>query len=1238
MHTKTAHSDRITPAFCHPDLLSMGNLSILRDRPMLALHHTSRPWMLCLALTLSAVGTMAQNDLFISEYVESSSNKCIEIFNPTGHAITLNGSYRLRISSNGNPLSTLSNLSGTIPSKGVHVVCSFSSSYSYDQSWGVGGPNGNDAIVLEKNGAALDVFGNVGCANPPASAWQDGGIRTEDVTLVRKSCVKSGVRSDPGGDCPFPTLADEWVDYPSGTLSHLGTHAYFYQTPTVSTSDPSDCHTDDGVIQISAVRTDLQYSIDDGRSWGSMPDFTGLSEGIYDVVVRVSGDHRSCYFEKEVELSASSKPSLSIPRSVCEDSAPISLSATQDGVQGSWSGRGVDMNTFDPSGLSGRPLLTFTPDPGQCAKEVAKRITIDPVRVARLDDLDPICASAVPISLRPTQKGVWGTWTGPGVRANRFDPNGLVGKQPLTFTPKAGECALPVTDSIEVLAAPEIVAMVAPPACPGDSNGYVIVEARHGLAPILFDWDVDGSGDFDDQDTLRDLRAGNYHLEIRDANQCVDKSDFLLLDPDPLTLNFTVTPESVVGGQDGRIIVEARGGRKPYTYQWNTGQSMPDISRLRAKTYIVTVTDDTQCQIVDSARVTVDCNLEANTIYNGIICYGSNSAEATLQPVGGTRPFQYQWSHDAMLRDSFAQQLDTGLYTVTLTDAKGCSIVEVFDIRQHSELLVTATVDHASGSIDLQVQGGLPSYTFAWSSGQNVASLQQLDPGHYSVTVTDAFGCEKVERYQIEDQTCALRVTAVVDDLACATTPRGKVTIEVQNPTTPVSYQWSHDSLLRSDVATGLSAGHYEVTVTDAAGCTEEMQLTVTAPDSIKLNATVRHVTADGASDGSIALTPAHGSQPYSFQWAHGATDQMLSDLAPGAYRATVTDARGCQASIEVEIQAFEDCRLQVKADVTPASCDRAPGAVLLSIVNASGPPSIRWSDPAYDGQLLRENLAPGVYPVTVQDDLCTLADTIRIPYMPLDVDYYLQHSYCDSTTPSLFHLTSVRNGTPPYDITLDGVLWPSDQVSLPLVPGRHHWQVVDAMGCAVADSFEFTSTLPEIRLPSDTVIKRGQTISLVAQVPDLVPWHDYFWSDRDGPLCQGCTEISVQPRQTTLYQFRLVSDASCQVVKDVTVHVNRNGLLYIPNAITPNGDGINDHWQVFDGLDLVERILSLEIFDRRGVRLFTKADLAANQPVPELDQAVEELILPGVFIYQVEVMFKQGQRQTYRGDLTIIK
>ncbi|MEO6132607.1 MAG: hypothetical protein ABIQ02_12215, partial [Saprospiraceae bacterium] len=144
-------------------------------------------------------------------------------------------------------------------------------------------------------------------------------------------------------------------------------------------------------------------------------------------------------------------PISGIPMSICENAASIALATTQSGITGNWSGTGVSGNTFNPSGLSGNIILTFTPNAGQCANTNTTFIFVNtPVTPAISGIPASICESASSIALPTTQSGITGNWSGTGVAGNNFNPSGLNGNITLTFTPTAGQCANPATTTITV--------------------------------------------------------------------------------------------------------------------------------------------------------------------------------------------------------------------------------------------------------------------------------------------------------------------------------------------------------------------------------------------------------------------------------------------------------------------------------------------------------------------------------------------------------------------------------------------------------------------------------------------------------------------------------------------------------------------------------------------------------------------------------------------------------------------
>lgn len=150
---------------------------------------------------------------------------------------------------------------------------------------------------------------------------------------------------------------------------------------------------------------------------------------------------------------------------LCNTAAAAALATTQSGVTGNWSGSGVAGNSFNPAGLSGSVVLTFTPTAGQCALPNTTSVTITTAVAVVINNApSPLCSTAAPVALNTTQSGVTGVWSGSGVSGNTFNPAGLSGAVVLTFTPSAGQCALPNTASVNVTTAVPVVINNAPPA------------------------------------------------------------------------------------------------------------------------------------------------------------------------------------------------------------------------------------------------------------------------------------------------------------------------------------------------------------------------------------------------------------------------------------------------------------------------------------------------------------------------------------------------------------------------------------------------------------------------------------------------------------------------------------------------------------------------------------------------------------------------------------------------------
>jgi hypothetical protein len=285
-----------------------------------------------------------------------------------------------------------------------------------------------------------------------------------------------------------------------------------------------------------------------------------------------------------------------------------------------------------------------------------------------------------------------------------------------------------------------------------------------------------------------------------------------------------ITPVNCFGGSNGAIDITASGGVPPYSYSWNPGgATTEDLAGVAANAYSVTVTDADGRTTSGSWTVTQPSALALSQTHVNVLCNGGSTGSIDLTVTGGTGSHTYAWSNGATTED--LSGLAAGSYSVTVTDANGCTAsLGPITISQTAPFTLSEThvnvscFNGSNGSIDLTVTGGAGSYTYVWSpGGATTQDLTGLVAGSYSVTVTDDNGCS-ASLGPISISQPALLAASEVHTPTCLTSPDGSITLTVNGGTTPYTYLWSNGAITQN--LTGLAAGSYSVTVTDAHGCT----------------------------------------------------------------------------------------------------------------------------------------------------------------------------------------------------------------------------------------------------------------------------------------------------------------------------------------------------------------------------------------------------------------------------------
>ena len=426
------------------------------------------------------------------------------------------------------------------------------------------------------------------------------------------------------------------------------------------------------------------------------------------------------------------------------------------------------------------------------------------------------------------------------------------------------------------------------------------------------------------------LTAGNYYFTATDANNCLYEDSVEITEPAVLEiLSANKTDVSTCNGEStGSITVTAQGGTGIITYTLNPGAIQSNTNgifeNLPAGTYTVDVDDENGCGPITTASLEILEPLVLDidtTALVDISCNGLTDGSIDITVTGSTSPYTYNWStlngSGLVVTDEDQTGLGAGLYQLTVSDANLCEATATFTITEPTAIDIdtTSLVDIScngltNGSIDITVTGGTSPYTFNWSttngSGLEASVEDQtgLGAGLYQLTVSDAKLCEATASFTINEPTAIIIEQTLISDITCNGLSDGAIDITVTGGiiTTSYIYNWATADgtglIATEQDQTGLTAGTYNVTVTDDNSCEETASITITEPDAITISSeNATNATAQTASDGSVQVAASGGTSPLQYTInPGGATNETgtFSDLSPGDYTVSITDQNSC--------------------------------------------------------------------------------------------------------------------------------------------------------------------------------------------------------------------------------------------------------------------------------------------------------------------------------------------------------
>ncbi len=359
-------------------------------------------------------------------------------------------------------------------------------------------------------------------------------------------------------------------------------------------------------------------------------------------------------------------------------------------------------------------------------------------------------------------------------------------------------------------------------------------------------------------------------------------------------------------------------------YDWGTAGTGQTITTTVGGSYTVTVTDANGCTGVANTTVT-EITLALDEVHTDETCDDSNDGTISLTPSGGTAPYNYNWS-GGVSTGSFANGLNEGTYTVTVTDGNGCTISTSVTITAPEPIVITLIDSSPSnclacdGAANISITGGSGNYNINWSNGSTVEDPFDLCGGLNLVTVVDDQGCTGSLEVPISINGSTLVVdTIIVENATCVNECDGQAIALISGGQEPYAYQWDANAGGQTtQTAFDLCAGSYSVTVTDADGCDVVGIAIITEPTLVESAFYTIDVGCFGESNGAIVVDSTFGGTPpyyYSLDGDLYIPDTIFSNLPAGDYTVYTQDANGCVVMNDVTVDEPAELVLTVSED-----------------------------------------------------------------------------------------------------------------------------------------------------------------------------------------------------------------------------------------------------------------------------------------------------------------------------------
>jgi gliding motility-associated-like protein len=722
----------------------------------------------------------------------------------------------------------------------------------------------------------------------------------------------------------------------------------------------------------------------------------------------------------------------------------------------------------------------------------------------------------------------------------------------------------------------------------------------------------------------------------------------------PDEVSISVSPDTIVC-EGGTVDLLAVSPDEVDSYWWsdhpafntmlNPGQTDTGALTITINEagYLYARVNGIYCNAFDTASVYVDIyevGIEAGN--NQTICRG-DSANLLVEGTVAGDTYSYSWTGSDILTDPNQPDIQVNpivqqQYTVVGINQHGCETTDNIILDVDSVVVVLDQIGDITchgdcdGSIAVATQFGALPFVYNWDNGSTTSQLENICGGTYLLTITDQYGCSDELEVQLQEPDELIALVADTINTQCDGGCSGQIQTSVTGGSPSYDYIWSNG--VQSPNAVGLCVGEYEVTVTDSHGCTAITGAIIQDPSDLSLVLTeVGDILCYGDCDGQLVAQPGQGVPPYQYSWSNGSDLQLIDGLCAGTYEITVMDAQMCLRIMQTTLEQPVGINGQMFGG--SIACYGDSTYMGITAGGGTGTLTYNWEDEfgfLSNGNQLN-NISVGTYYLTITDEnncTQTYSRSITQPDLLL-YDSLVDPLTCYDACDGEIHL-NMTGGVAPYSFDWSNGM--DDSVLTDLCAGTYQVTMMDAYECLIIKEFDVPISDYELTVnitADDTVLYPGNSTMLHSSDQ----FNIYNWTPANTISFPTQPNVIVNPDQTTTYELNVLDSHGCPAKDTITIYIAevfcREPYIYIPNAFSPNNDGLNDELYVYSNM-ITD--LYFVVFDRWGEIMFETDDINDGWDGTFRGKDVD----PAVFVYYLKATCHDMQQFSKQGNVTLIR